>query len=68
MPTIFKRRDGHLIKEKYEFRDVLGTGAFSKVRISTILYVENGHRLAGSTIASTNSQSSSWRGSSDFGW
>lgn len=38
MPTIFKRRDGHLIKEKYEFRDVLGTGAFSKVRIMSILY------------------------------
>ncbi|GMT22456.1 hypothetical protein PFISCL1PPCAC_13753, partial [Pristionchus fissidentatus] len=31
MPTIFKRRDGNLIREKYEFRDVLGTGAFSKV-------------------------------------
>ncbi|GMR45400.1 hypothetical protein PMAYCL1PPCAC_15595 [Pristionchus mayeri] len=28
---VWERRDGHLIKEKYEFRDVLGTGAFSKV-------------------------------------
>ncbi|KAK6750625.1 hypothetical protein RB195_002540 [Necator americanus] len=42
---LFKRREGCSIRERYEFRDVLGTGAFSKVFLAECKQ-EPGHMVA----------------------
>ncbi|WKY08660.1 hypothetical protein Q1695_007862 [Nippostrongylus brasiliensis] len=45
MMPLFKRREGCSIRDRYEFRDVLGTGAFSKVFLAECKQ-EPGHMVA----------------------